>query len=135
MKHLTTVSSANGIKTSTSVSSGRQLSVTFNKINVRTELDGWHSKIILYWESYFFIYLFKRIISSQRSMVTRRFPRSHLIRRPFNSCRVRNSMGDDFIYCVRGFLFCLVFLSLFLLEPCPKHRTRVVVTPYRYCLI
>merc|ERR1712054_528061 len=118
----------NGIKTSTPVSSGRQLSVTFNKINVRTELDGWHSKIILYWESYFFIYLFKRTISSQRSMVTRRFPRSHLIRRPLNSCRVRNSMGDDFIYCV-------VFLSLFLLEPCPKHRTRVVMTPYRYCHI
>lgn len=66
------------------------------------------------------------------SMVTRRCPRKH-IPRASHACRPKRlAIRNNPIYCVGGFIFYRIFLSLLSLKPSPHSRTGRMLTSYRH---
>lgn len=87
--------------------------MTAYELFVRAEFNCKDSKAILQRENCTFIFIFNRIAFSERSMMAGRLSRSNIAGRSLVGCWTRDSMGDNFIYCIWNFLFCLVFLSFF----------------------
>lgn len=65
-------------------------------------------------------------------VMTGRCPRKHISRASHACCPKRSTIRNNPIYCVRGFIFYRILLSLLPLKPSPHSRARRMLTSHRH---